>query len=464
MNMRSLFLIMAALAAFANAAEAIKPPADDPQELSFDRSRPATAMEWAVAEYPADLKAAGEKAAVRVRFVVDKTGAVTEPEAIGGDERFYVAAVAAIQKWRYDPARRKGQPVPESREVRVTFDPAPPKGRSKILPPYTEEESPERPPLEKNNPEPDYPGFLESRRLSGEVALSLAVNETGRVVGVAVHESSHPDFLMAALATVSRWEFQPAMQGRLPIPGRKEASLQFSVASLGSGLATGVDWLEHNGIFLREPAGTKTQDYFDGTPEALVMVDPVYPAELLRAGITGGARVNFTVSLRGEVIDVSVDEATAPEFGAAVAAAIGSWRFKPLRRAQEVVGGQFSFTWKFTAPRAEGHAQRLIAMRERGEAFAGPRQLDRPPEPLFLRAPVHPAVYLGTDSGAGNADVEVIIDRDGRVCLPRVVAASKPEFGWAAATAVSQWCFATPRKDGQPVDVRAVIPVEFPAR
>ncbi len=57
--------------------------------------------------------------------------------------------------------------------------------------------------------------------------------------------------------------------------------------------------------------------------------------------------------------------------------------------------------------------------------------------------------------------LEVIVDRDGRVRLPHIRSATRPEFGWAAATAVSQWLFETPLKDGKPVDVRVVIPVKF---
>jgi len=58
--------------------------------------------------------------------------------------------------------------------------------------------------------------------------------------------------------------------------------------------------------------------------------------------------------------------------------------------------------------------------------------------------------------------IEFIIDRDGRCRLPRVVSASQPEFGWAAAAAINQWVFAPPTKGGQPVDVKVNIPVDFP--
>jgi hypothetical protein len=45
--------------------------------------------------------------------------------------------------------------------------------------------------------------------------------------------------------------------------------------------------------------------------------------------------------------------------------------------------------------------------------------------------------------------------------LPRIVSASAPEFGWAAATSVSQWLFKAPRRKGKPVDVKVAMPVSF---
>ena len=52
-------------------------------------------------------------------------------------------------------------------------------------------------------------------------------------------------------------------------------------------------------------------------------------------------------------------------------------------------------------------------------------------------------------------------DRDGRVRLPRVKSATKKEFGWAAATAISQWVFERPMRKGAAVDVTVTIPVSF---
>jgi TonB family protein len=61
----------------------------------------------------------------------------------------------------------------------------------------------------------------------------------------------------------------------------------------------------------------------------------------------------------------------------------------------------------------------------------------------------------------GEAEVEFVIDRHGRVRLPRVVRATEEAFGWAAATAVSQWVFEAPTKGGEPAEVVVRVPVGF---
>lgn len=83
--------------------------------------------------------------------------------------------------------------------------------------------------------------------------------------------------------------------------------------------------------------------------------------------------------------------------------------------------------------------------------------------PLYRVLPAYPKALLENGRPAGRADLEFVIDRKGRVRLPRVLNATHPEFGWAAATALAQWVFTAPARGGEPVDVRVRMPMEFPA-
>jgi TonB family protein len=57
--------------------------------------------------------------------------------------------------------------------------------------------------------------------------------------------------------------------------------------------------------------------------------------------------------------------------------------------------------------------------------------------------------------------VEFLIDRDGRVRLPRIVSATKSAFGYAAVQAVSAWQFDKPVVGGKSVILRVRMPMEF---
>lgn len=436
-----------------------------PEDLAYlEKNRGASLLAWAHPIYPPEPGADWRERAVRVAFEVDTEGRVVDARVLSGSEQFRAVAVAAVSGWKFRPEIVDGQPAVASKAVRLVFTPAgtPKKtARDDMWPPYRIEEVEVSPPGDPANTDALYPRFLVDRRLAGEVELLLGINTDGRVDGVKVVRASHPDFLSGALQTVAGWEMRPARQGRVPVEGQKQAVLIFYPVDENAQVVR-VDWLERNGILLRDPPGTKPGEYFDRMPEAVAMVDPVYPHNLAQTGTRGSARVNFSVNHQGRVEDVSVEEATAPEFGQAVAAAIAAWQFEPLRRKGEACRVDFSITWQFQEPRPDSAEQRLMNNLGTEQQAVSARQLDQPLFPLFTRQPVYPASQLDARE-AGGAEIEVTIDCDGRVRLPNIRKATQPEFGWAAATAVSQWLFATPRKAGRPVAVQVIIPIQFQA-
>jgi len=445
----------------AGAAVQIK-RAEGPRSIAeAEQKQPAPLLEWFHPVYPPELKAEKLHETVRVRYIVDENGAIASPEVLNGDQRLHAAALAAIRQWKYrqPPENRKAEPV--SYDVEFEFRPdGPPEGVSKFIPPYKVEPSPHYHPEELRAPDPVYPKHLENRQLFGEVELNLGVNKQGRVEGVEVVRATHADFLAVAFATVEQWEFQPARSGRLPESGEQIAVLTFTVLDAENNRPLKKDWLENNGISLRESGSPKPADFFDETPQAVSIVDPVYPHELLSKGVEGTAQVDFSVDHEGLVTDIAVVEATEPDFGATLAAAIAGWRFKPLYRHGEITGADFSIKWKFAKPSEENTAPESLAALAPGEKPISAKDLDRPLVPIYRRTPVYQKGFLDAKQ-PGQADIEVTINQSGRVCWPRIVSASQPEFGWAAATALSRWYFETPLKAGKPVSVRVVIPIRF---
>ena len=57
--------------------------------------------------------------------------------------------------------------------------------------------------------------------------------------------------------------------------------------------------------------------------------------------------------------------------------------------------------------------------------------------------------------------IEVLIDKDGRARLPRIVKASEPALGYAAAQAANDWRFNPPKANGKAVVARVRVPFVF---
>ncbi len=73
--------------------------------------------------YPGSARKAGREGIVTVRVLVgtDGTPASVTVRATSGHEDFDDAAVQAVKKWRFSPARRAGVPVASFHDVRIRF-------------------------------------------------------------------------------------------------------------------------------------------------------------------------------------------------------------------------------------------------------------------------------------------------------------------------------------------------------
>jgi TonB family protein len=152
--------------------------------------------------------------------------------------------------------------------------------------------------------------------------------------------------------------------------------------------------------------------------------------------------------------------ASDPAYGAALVAAVEAWIFRPAMTGGNAVPVRMKVAYEF-APPTDGNFTRLFtALQPGGEGIAGPAGLDQRLTPLWRGFPVYPAALRG-ERLEGQAEIEFIIDRGGRARMTRVVSASREDVGWAAATAISQWVFERPLRQGEPVDVKVSIPVSF---
>ena len=427
-------------------------------------SAPPLMVSWARPVYPPPAVSQQLEGQVRVRFVVDETGAVKQARALESSSAvFEEAAVQAVKQWRFVPGGARGKPEAKCLDVTLSFqlaawqravrpDRIPPEIRQTMrLAPFSAA-------AKMTGDDPDYPAALLPLRLSGAVRAELTVDADGRVTAARILAATHSGFVGAALAAVGRWQFAPATQGDLAIASPVGASLLFTYVGAGGGP---VDVLAANELTV---ARTEDGKALDRQPRILVAVDPVYPYDLLLAGTPGEAVADVAVKADGTVRSVTILSATQPEFGRALAAALECWVFTPAQRQGLKVPILITKRHRFILPRegaGPSSLARLVAQIRAGDtAGLAAEKLDAPPRPLFQVAPRYPE-ELRAPLPAGRAEIEFVIDADGRGQLARIASASDERFGWAAATAVERWVFAPPKRGGQPAPVRWKLPFDF---
>ncbi len=199
----------------------------------------------------------------------------------------------------------------------------------------------------------------------------------------------------------------------------------------------------------------------------LFVADPVTPYGPLIKGEAGSASVNFTVDTDGHTRDIAVQTATSPDYGHALAAAIEATIFSEPMDGQNPATLALRQHAEFPAVPSDAKDDadpiaRLVAA-IRAKQIGGSQGLDEALTPLYRKAPVYPDSLAKKGNPPGRAEIEFLIDRDGRARLPNIVSATDEAFGWSAATAVSQWVFKAPHRKGAPTDVRVRIPFEFKA-
>jgi TonB family protein len=246
------------------------------------------------------------------------------------------------------------------------------------------------------------------------------------------------------------------MQGDLPVRGRARGEV-----SIGPPRTTTVAMLAANGITAPDGSAPELP------PRPEMITDAVWPHAHLLRGESGSASADFTVQPNGKVTEVKVREATAPEFGQALVAALGGWQFEAALAGSTAGPVVLRQRVEFKAPPVDATQAppddplaRLVILARKGALRGAGGDLDEKLTPLYRVVPVYPEA-LASEKPAGQAVIEFVIDRDGRARLPRIVSATREEFGWAAATAVAQWLFRAPTRGGAPTEVMVQIPVQF---
>ncbi len=329
---------------------------------------------------------------------------------------------------------------------------------------------------------PVYPREMRRKGLRGLVEIGFVVDSKGQVRDPIVISSTNPGLNQSAIDAVLKWRFEPGLRQGVPVNVRMEVPISFQ---LDGPAPSGRDaFLQDNILSDGVTPGGGSEPYqvsdrhvdqselppelrYDTPPKPANVVFAVYPFELLRDGVDGTADVRFLVSPNGKVAQATVVKATRPEFGQALLAMLDEWKFQPAMKDGKptltVMDVQQEFSDSGGDVPVSNVAKDLLHELKKAKLVLCPlKDLDAPPQVLSQHPPVFPSALVGKVT-EGQAAVEFLIDHDGNVQLPRVVSATDPAFGYAAVQGVSAWKFAPPTSHGQPVAVRAKVPVDFVA-
>ena len=298
-----------------------------------------------------------------------------------------------------------------------------------------------------------YPKAMVSRKIPGKVSFVCTVDATGQVSGIHVLAATYEDFIPPAVVAIKQRKFTPATDAGKPVASRYRGAITFAElpddrrAILASNQITGSDG---------QPPANQPRPY--------EVEDPVFPTNRLLAGEFGQAIAVFVVQPDGRVGEVQIRSATKPEYGEALRAALETWLFEPAMKDGQRVSVTLSKRMNFKAvPKkltvTDDYTRVIAAARD--DKISTAKGLDQPLTPIYQLAPNYPASIPAAEKRKGDVLLSMVICQDGRVRLPQVLKASDPAFGWAALTAVNQWIFEPPMRDGMPVDVRVQLPVTF---
>lgn len=185
-------------------------------------------------QYPESAKSAGLQGRVILNVLINENGEIEMVKVLKstGHEEMDQAAIEAVKKTAWSPARQKGKPVKvwvgipvifklkngqpvQSRDIRKELDP------NRYRPPYPNTRIPYndrlRPILQKKG------------ELEGKVTLKLLFSEDGEIMEAEIDESSrsHPALEEAALELVKQIPWLPARKNQQPVASEVRMTVHF---------------------------------------------------------------------------------------------------------------------------------------------------------------------------------------------------------------------------------------------
>lgn len=287
--------------------------------------------------YPYALRRSGIIGRVKVGFVVNTKGGVVDPVVMDSNgPDFNEAAVEAVLKWKFRPARVNGHAVSTRMVVPIIFRFDDGRGRESYtmtsMGKKAREKLPEAfrydvAPRPRGVIRPVFPYAAFRAGLEGRAAAILEIGPEGRVVALKITKATRPEFGLALAAAVETYVFYPAQKDGRPTPAVVKTQQEFSL-NFETGLVTDEDWRLLR-LEKKHPDKIAGAGHLDQPLHPLSRQPPVFPLVMVGKADRGTATIEMLVDKDGHARLPRIVKASAPAFGYAAVQAVSQWLFAP---------------------------------------------------------------------------------------------------------------------------------------
>ncbi|HVU17977.1 MAG TPA: TonB family protein [Candidatus Didemnitutus sp.] len=212
-----------------------------PEALRWDEPPKPVKSNYPV--YPADKLVASKPGKALIRFVIDAGGQVDAAKVIeASDPEFGGAALASIDAWAFEPARKAGKPSLAMLQMSFTFEPygsdnVPVSSSMRSLAHELRRDHPDicvardlDGPLKPLSMRPPaFPTPLRKAGLSGQAMIEFYVDREGDAQLPRVVSASAPEFGFAAVQAVAAWRFEPPLHHGKRVIVRAQVPINYSL-------------------------------------------------------------------------------------------------------------------------------------------------------------------------------------------------------------------------------------------
>jgi TonB family protein len=380
---------------------------------------------------------------------VDNKGTVTKAMVLDQQlpQSLRDSAAEAAKNWNFLPAQREGTAVPATLRIPILIE----------IPTVSKVSELNHPPRVIKKVSPDYPPSESRRGFVGNVMVQVVVGVDGRVRDAQVVQSNNLKFNSYALAAVKKWRFEPGLKNGQAVDSPMQISIAFNLLD-----AVGA---EHYQVTARDNPKLPAELRNDFPPRVKNAVQGVFPFDRLMESARADVRENFVVRPTGRVQFFDSPDQKLSEFDYAARAMLDEYQFVPASKNGSpnpaLLGMNVKFSLDSDTMAVSDAARHIIRELRKKEPkiFTG-GQVDEKPKLIQAHSPIYPSNLLD-DGPGGEALIEFFIDEKGQAQLPRIISASHPSFGYAAAQAVAQWRFEPLTHEGKRCIVRLQVPIKF---